>query len=51
MNIMERKEKKALKKRIVAVLAELVALGMDEIEIMNFWEKCLIKAKKNDTTL
>lgn len=27
------------------ILAELQSIGMDEIEIMNFWQECIDKAK------
>jgi hypothetical protein len=31
----------------VEIQTELISLGMDEVEIMNFWEDCYKAAQKN----
>lgn len=32
----------------VEIQTELIALGMDEVEIMNFWDDCYKAALKNN---
>jgi hypothetical protein len=34
-----------IKERIVRINSALLIRGMDEVEIMNFWEECLEEAK------
>lgn len=44
---MEEELKPELEQFGMEILAELLSLGMDEIEIMNFWQQCFDKVKKN----
>ncbi|EKT3963226.1 hypothetical protein AAIP55_000805 [Flavobacterium psychrophilum] len=38
--------KSKLRNRIVNINNELVKLGMNEVEIFNFWDSCITKANK-----
>lgn len=43
--------KSKLRNRIVNINNELVKMGMDEIEVFNFWDSCITKANKKRESL
>lgn len=43
--------KSKLRNRIVNINNELVKMGMDEVEVFNFWDSCITKANKQKSTL